>query len=533
MREAQKFPLTKVISGGICYDAYKMPFGNIYETLERTAEDFPDKTGIIDASREVTFRDLKNETDAFASFLYHELGIRRGDRVALMLVNSIEFAVAFYAVLKIGATVVSVNTKYSSDETCFVVNDSGAVCLVVDEMWYPRAAKILPRTAVRQVIVSSPCGELMTMAQAEERGRTHPVPPTELDDAMLAEIMYTSGTTGKAKGAAMTHFNLMQAMYAYAVADDMDDTESTVLAVPAFHITGLNCVLTLFVFLGGTIITSPFFDAEEVLDQMTTYRVTHFHAVATVFIMLESAMQPRHDLSALRSALCGGGFISRETVSRFCVKAPNCTFHPVYGMTETSGAGTYFGEHCLNSAVVNSCGKVVPNCAIRIVDPEGSDVPTGVSGEICFKGAFIIREYLHNVGSGSIVDGWLHSGDVGYFDEEGHLFICDRIKDMINRGGEKVFSYAVEDTIMEFGGIKQAAVFAVDDSLYGEVPAAVIVEEKGKSVDLKKLRLFLREKLAHYKVPVYMEIWEQLPVTANSKVRKYLLREKFNEKYAK
>lgn len=533
MRNEQKFPLEKVVSGGICYDAYKMPYQNLYETLEKTALDFPEKVGIIDAAREITFRSLQSEVDCFAAYLYHKLGIRKGDRVALMLVNSIEFAVAFYGVLKLGATVVSVNTKYSSSEIRFVLNDSGATCFVVDAKWYPKAEEILGETKVRDVITSGPCGDKITMAQAQALAKDCAVPETVLDDALPAEIMYTSGTTGRAKGASMTHFNLMQAMYAYAIADDMDDTESTVLAVPAFHITGLNCVLTLFIFLGGLIVTTPFFDAEEVLDMMTQYRVTHFHAVATVFIMLESAMKDRHDLSALRTALCGGGFISRETVSRFCAKAPNCCFHPVYGMTETCGAGTYFREHCLDSDIVNSCGKVEPNCAIRIVDPQENVLPAGESGEICFKGAFIIRQYLHNVSSESIVDGWLHSGDVGYFDEDGNLFIKDRIKDMINRGGEKVFSLAVEDAIMEFGGIKQAAVFAVDDSLYGEVPGAVIVEQPGMTVDLQKLRSFLRGKLAHYKVPVYMEIRDVLPTTANSKVRKYQLRQEFNQKYAK
>ena len=150
-------------------------------------------------------------------------------------------------------------------------------------------------------------------------------------------------------------------------------------------------------------------------------------------------MLDRHDLSGLRTTLCGGGFISRETVRRFCTKAPNCHFHPVYGMTETAGAGTYFPEHCLTSSIENSCGKVEDNCSIKIVDTDGQEVSVGVSGEICFKGAFVIDSYLHGAGNENIVDGWLHSGDVGYFDENGYLFIKDRIKDMINRGGKKVF----------------------------------------------------------------------------------------------
>ena len=532
MREEQRFPLERVVSGGVAYDAYRLPFQNLYETLERTASDFPEKIGIIDADRQITFGDLKKETDAFSAYLYHMMGVRPGDVVALMQVNSIEFAVSFYAVLKIGASVVSINTKYGPTEIKFVLDDSQAGYLITDAKWYPRAREILAGTGVRHVLSSGPCEELLSMGRAEAMAKELPVPPTVRDDSATALIMYTSGTTGRSKGASMTHFNLMQAMYAYAVADDMDDKESTVLAVPAFHITGLNCVLTLFIFLGGLMVMIPYFDPVEALDKMTQYQITHFHAVATIFIMLESAMQDRHNLSGLRTALCGGGFISSETVARFCTKAPNCKFHPVYGMTETSGAGTYFLEHCLDSSIENSCGKVVPNCAIRIVDPQGREVPTGVSGEICFKGAFVIRNYLHNVGSASIRDGWLASGDVGCFDEDGNLYIKDRIKDMINRGGEKIFSLGVEDQIMEFGGIRQAAVFAVDDSLYGEVPAAVIIPETGHTVDTEQLRIFLRARLAHYKVPVYMEVRSSMPTTANGKVKKSLLRQEFNGKYS-
>ena len=521
----------KVVSGGVEYDAYRMPYQNLYETLERTAQDFPEKVGIIDANRQITFRALREETDAFSAYLYHRLGIREGDVVALMLVNSIEFAVAFYAVLKLGAAAVAVNTKYGPTEIASALEDSQAVLLITDSKWYPKAQKVLEDTSVRHVLFSDASDPCSSMAQAVSEGRGLDVPDTVRRDDALALIMYTSGTTGKAKGAAMTHFNLLQGMYAYAAADDMDDRESTVLAVPAFHITGLNCVLTLFIFLGGLTVMIPYFDAAETLDKMTQYRVTHFHAVATVYIMLEAAMQERHDLSALKTALCGGGFISQETVSRFCENARNCSFHPVYGMTETSGAGTYFIEHCLASDIVNSCGKVEPNCSIRIVDAGGTDVPTGESGEIWFKGAFVIRSYLHNMSSASFKDGWLSSGDVGCFDQDGNLYIKDRIKDMINRGGEKIFSLGVEDEIMAFGGIRQTAVFAVDDTLYEEVPAAVIIPEEGENIDLEQLRLFLRERMAHYKVPVYMELREEMPTTPNGKVKKSVLREEFNQKY--
>ncbi len=518
----QVFLLEEVTSGGVGYTGYRMPFANLYDMLAASARRFPDKTALIDAEREIAFSALQEEVDALSAYLAGALGIGTGSRVGLMMVNSIEFAAAFYAVVKLGATVVSVNTKLSADEVCYILRDSQAGCLITDRRWQEKAAG----AGVERVLVTE------ELAAAMAAGRQMAPVPSATDDSLPAEIMYTSGTTGRPKGAVMTHFNLMQGLYAYAVDNRMDDTESTVLAVPAFHITGLNCVLTLFIFLGGLVVMSPFFDAVDVLDKMTQYKVTHFHAVATVFILLESAMLPRHDLSSLRTALCGGGFISRETVERFCRKAPNCAFHPVYGMTETSGAGTYFPVHCLASPIENSCGRATANCAIRVVDPEGREVPPQVSGEICFKGPFIIREYLHGRGQENITDGWLHSGDIGCFDGEGYLYIKDRIKDMINRGGEKVFSLPVEDAIMAYQGVKQAAVFAVDDPLYGEVPGAVVIPAAGAVVDLEGLRAFLRQHLAHYKVPVYIELRQEMPVTANEKVQKFQLRQEFNQRYA-
>ena len=535
MRTWQRYPLETVESGGVAYRAYRMPFRNLYDTLADSAERYPEKTAIIDARRQVTFRELRQETDAFAAWLSARADVGRGSRVGLMMVNSIEFAVAFYAVMKLGATIVSVNTKYSADEAGFVLTDSEATCLLLDERWLGRMTPALGATKVAHVICSGAEGQdgPGTMAAAIREGAGMPQAPAEQEDSLLGVIMYTSGTTGRPKGAMMTQFNLLQGMYSYAVLNDMDDTESTVLSVPAFHITGLNCVMTLFIFLGGLMVMTPFFDATDVLDKMTEYRVSHIHAVATIFIMLESAMQPRHDLSALHTALCGGGFISRETIARFCRQAPNCRFHPVYGMTETSGAGTYFPVHCLDSDIENSCGRTAPNGAIRVVDTEERELPPGETGEICFTGSFTIRGYLHGKGDENIRDGWLHSGDIGCFDGDGYLFIKDRIKDMINRGGEKIYSLAVEDAIMRFGGIKQAVVFAVRDSLYGEVPGAVVVPEPGEQISLEALRLYLREHLAHYKVPVYMEIRETLPVTANGKARKFILKEEFNRTYAK
>ena len=529
MSRNEKLPLEKVRSGDREYLAYRMPYQNLYETLEASARRFPDKTAIIDGDRCVRYLELKQETDAFAAYLYHCKGVRKGDHIALIMVNSIEFCICFYAILKIGATVVSVNTKLSGDEIDYITRDSGVKFAITDRSWFEKLSRHQPSPDSFIFTSDAPEGSV-TVREAIEAGLQLPETPTLHDDSLPADIMYTSGTTGKPKGAVMTHFNLLQSIYVYVEADDMTSDEITVLAVPAFHITGLNNILTVFVFIGGTIVMLPFFNAEKTLEAITQYHVTYLHAVATVFMMLEGAVSQEHDLSSLKTALCGGGFISRKTVENFCAKAVNCRFHPVYGMTETSGAGTYFPVHCLDSDIVDSCGKTSANCEIRIVDENNQLLPPNTLGEICFRGAYVIDHYLNDASPESFTDGWLHSGDVGYFDEEGYLYIKDRIKDMINRGGEKIFSLAVEDVIMKFGGIKQAAVLGVNDELYGEVPYAVIVPEAGVEVSIPDLKEYVRDHIAHYKVPVYFEVRDQLPVTASGKPRKFELRQEFNRR---
>lgn len=535
MRAEQEFALTEVVSGGTVYHAFDIPYRNIYDTLSATAARFPEKTGVIDDSREITYGQLKKDVDSFSAYLSAFCGVGIKSRVALMMLNSIDFCIAFYAVQKLGAAVISINTKLSGDEVRFILRDSSPECIIMDRIWLPKAENAVRAFQIAHCILSGDhaASPYPTIAACIDAGAKLPTPPAVQDDALPAEIMYTSGTTGKPKAAVMTHFNLLQGLYVYAKADELDETERTVLSIPVFHITGLNCVLTLFVFLGGLLVLVPYFDATSTLDKMTKYRATYIHAVSTVFILLESAIQERHDLSSLRNALCGGGFISRETIGRFCRKAVNCKFHPVYGMTETSGAGTYQYGHCLNADIRDSCGKTVENCSIKIIAPDGQEVPPGMNGEICFRGPFVISGYLNASGNENIVDGWLHSGDIGSFDDKGNLYIKDRIKDMINRGGEKIFSLAVEAAIMEFKGIHQSAVFSVSDSLYGEVVGAVIVPESGCTISVDELKQFLRNRLAHYKVPTYIEIRSTLPTTANEKVKKNELRREFEQKYAR
>ncbi|MEG0912562.1 MAG: fatty acid--CoA ligase family protein, partial [Oscillospiraceae bacterium] len=344
-------------------------------------------------------------------------------------------------------------------------------------------------------------------------------------------IMYTSGTTGKPKGAVISHLNILQNVYAYQDMLDMDESESTVLAVPIFHITGLSCLMALFVYIGGLTILTPYFHADEVMDKMTEYKVTHFHAVPTVYRMLSEAACEHHNLSSLKAAVCGGGYISPDEISEFCQWAPNVKFHPAYGMTETAGAAVLFSENANTTDKRTAAGLVMPNVEIKIFDSEFHELPTGENGQICLRGAVVISHYLNIDTSCNRYKEWFLSGDIGHFDEDGYIYVVDRIKDVINRGGEKIFPREVENALISIEGIKNAVVFAVSDSLFGEVPAAAIMLDNYSKLKVRDIQEALKGKLAKYKVPVYIEFRNEFHCTASGKVQKNVLRDEFEAIY--
>ena len=518
---------------------YAAPYQNLYETLANSARRFPDKKAMIDDKSQVTYSELLQQVDRFASFLREKLKVKKGDRVAVLMTNSINFCVAFYAIIKLGYIVVVINTKQKSAEIEYILCDTQAEIVCADTLWAAELEKAAANTAVRKVIWNGQPGKalagkesyLFDTVLADNSLQPDSVLP-EAGIMQPAVIMYTSGTTGKPKGAVISHYNLLQNLCAYQDILHLDETESTLLSVPAFHITGLGCIMTLFVYIGGLIVLTPFFRPKEALEIMERYRITHYHAVPTVYIMLANAAEGKVCLKDLKTAVCGGGFITNDDIHRFCATAPNTSFHPAYGMTESTGAGALFPDDYRRADKFHAAGKVMPNVEIQIVDEQFRAVPLGVSGQICFRGGTVIRSYWKTERSETFHDGWLASGDVGKLDADGYIYILDRIKDQINRGGEKIYSLVVEEEIRHCSGVRQVAVFGVPDSLYGEVPAAVVVLQDGALLTADDIAESLKLKMAKYKIPRYIEFWDQLPCTASGKVKKYALRQIFQQKYS-
>ena len=484
---------------------YHRPFRNLYDTLAASAEKYPGKAAIIDDKEEVTYRELKRRADELAMVLQVKYHLREQDQIAILMVNSANAVAVFYAAMKLGCIALMINTKFREEEIENYLRSMDAKLVFSDSMWLDKIegpARRLGLPKVLTELTDFDCEDLHIEIRSSQNIEN------------TAVIMHTSGTTGKPKGVMVTHHNILEAAYGYQEVQKLDASAVTVLSVPLFHILGLSCVTTHFIYMGATVVLSAFYRVEDVLYKIKKYKATHFHSVPTIYIQIIESDYPNKDLSSLRTAVCGGAPISREHMDAFCALATNATLHLAYGMTETAGSGTL-------SAVHKGALMACPNVEMMVVDAAHRPLPPGEIGELVFCGPCIARGRWD---SPSLPDDKMYSGDVGYMDAAGHVFVIDRLKDIINRGGEKIFPIQVEDVILQYPGIEEAAVYAVSSEKYGEVPAAAVITKDDRDIDAEGLRAFLKKKMATYEVPVMVKKVKAFPVTQNGKVRKLELR---------
>lgn len=491
---------------------YQKGFQNIYETLAASAGQYPDKTAVADDERTVTYRQLLKEADEYAERI-NTLGFGEQDQIGFVMVNSIRMVACFYGAMKLGCVVVMINTKLKEEEIAKVLVQMEIKSIFCDERWREKVENAAAKTIQCPVIT-----ELYPWP--EQKGS---LAPCIRNPELTAVIMHTSGTTGDPKGVMITHQNILETAYGYQEIQGLDSRAVTVLSVPIFHILGLGCVTAYFIYLGGTIILSAFYDAETVLKKIALWRATHFHSVPTVYQQLIKAYDEDSDLSSLKIAVCGGAPIKKEKAEEFAVLAPNASFRLAYGMTETAGSGALSHGHMEPL-------KAVKNVYIEVQGPDGKQLPPYENGEIVFYGPVVAKGRWK---AEPLDEDRMASGDIGYMDEDGFLFVLDRKKDMINRGGEKIFPSTIESTLTDYPGIKRASVVGVKDEVYGELPAAVIIPEEGAKIDIPKLRAWMKERTATFRMPCMFEIWDSLPLTQNGKVKKAQIRRILEEKREK
>lgn len=481
---------------------------------------------VVQGDRAYRYEELADRIDRFASALA-ERGVAKGDRVAYLGNNHPDFLTSFFACGLLGAIFVPLNTRLAPRELEYMIDDCGARLLITHEELRDVARAAAWSSAIeRRIIVDGPA-EVPAVESFEDvvaaASTTPPIAEVVLDDPAM--ILYTSGTTGRPKGAVLTHGNFTWNSMNVLVDYDLTSEERTLLIAPMFHVASLGMGALPTLLKGGTLVVQEKVDPGAVLSAVQEHGITSLSGVPTTFQMLaEHPDWDAADLSTLRRLTCGGSSVPLRVIEAY--EKRGLSFSSGYGMTETSPGATSLPyrkarEHVGSSGIAHFFTDV------RIVSPEGEVLPAGDAGEIEISGPNVMKEYwLRPDATRDAHHGeWLRSGDIGFLDEQGYLTISDRVKDMIISGGENIYPAEIEQLIMERTEIESVAVIGVPDERWGEVPLAIAVARSEIAAD--DVLAHLAGRIAKYKIPRGVRFVDELPRTASGKVRKADLRGRF------
>jgi long-chain acyl-CoA synthetase len=493
---------------------------NIAQHVERGRHLFPDKIALIFEDKSYTYKQLDNLANRAANGL-RSLDIHKGDRIALFLPNIPEFIISYLGILKIGAIAVSVNVMLKSAEVSYIVNDCAAKAIVTTELQSEEIQKAdLPELqhiliAEGQANKGISLSELMENASEEARA-------VEMDSHASACILYTSGTTGFPKGATLSHGNIVSNIYSANHCYQISQNDRLLLFLPLFHCFGQNAIFNSGFNACATIILHRQFDLEQILHIIETHHVTMFLGVPTVFIKMLNIDTSGYDMTSVRYYFSAAAPMPVE-VSLSWQKKYGFVIYEGYGLTETSPFASY--NHGLKYKL-GSIGTPIENVEMKIIDEEGNRVPIGELGEIVIKGPNVMLGYWNRPFETQevIKNGWFYTGDIGRMDEEGFFYIVDRLKDMINVSGFKVYPTEVENVIYEHPVVAEVAVYGVPDPIKGERVKASIVLKVGHTITDRQILEFCSERMAVYKIPKAIEFVESIPKNPAGKVLKRILR---------
>ena len=542
----QRFETERITVNGVEVTAFK----NVPATLRQIFDTWPargDATFLVYEDERWGFDEVAAHRDALGALLVEHYGIEPGDRVAIGMRNFPEWVIAFAAITSVGAVSVSLNAWWTEDELAFALEDSGTTVLIADVERVERTRSACARLGIRTVGVrlgeSTFDDEIGSVDRYEE---LLPIgahlPDVEFGPDDDATILYTSGTTGRPKGAVSTHRAVLQALTAFACRtavarlrhpDEAKVAEEQptvfILVVPLFHVTGAVPVMLSCAAVGLKLVMMHKWDPLKALELIEREKVTNFVGVPTQsWDLVEHPRFAEFDTSSLVSVGGGGAPAPPELVKRVDTTFRRGRPGIGYGMTETNAYGPQnSGQDYVTHPT--STGRWVPILEIEVRDADGKPVPVGERGEIWFKGPHLIRGYWNRpeATAETIVDGWLRSGDIGRLDDEGFLYVEDRAKDMVLRGGENVYCAEVEAAIYEHPAVYEAAVFGVPHERLGEEVAVAVFPRAGATLTAEELQAHVAERLAPFKVPSkVLIVGEQLPRNASGKILKRELREK-------
>lgn len=531
---------------------------SLVQPLLRSARAHPGRPAMLFFGKPTTYGELLDQVQRAAAGLA-AMGVQKGDRVAIMLPNSPQCVIAYYAVLWLGAVVVMVNPLYTPRELRTQLADSGARHIIALDVMYPKVAEVKADTGLERVIVTGvqdylpfPLNLLFPLT-VKRQGQTtkvppaahitrwrdflahkphdQPVPVSARDD--LAALQYTGGTTGIPKGAMLTHFNLYaNCMQIGAWLSEFKEEPFRVLAaLPFFHVYGLTTVLNYTIFGGGTMILVPRFNVDDILKLIQKHRPHIFPGAPTMYVAILNHPRARQmDLSSIAACISGAAPLPVEVQTAF-EELTGGRLVEGYGLTEASPvthANPVWGQR-----KVGSIGLPWPDTDCRIVNPEtGEDVPIGDEGELLIRGPQVMKGYWNKPEetAGALRDGWLWTGDIARMDEDGYFYIVDRKKDMIIAGGFNIYPREVEEVLFMHPAVQEAAVVGVPDPYRGETVKAYVVLKNGAQATADELIAHCRRHLAAYKVPKQLEFRTDLPKSLVGKVLRRVLLEEENRR---
>ena len=510
--------------------AFKDRAHSIFELLQNTVTQHPDRLALVCGSERLTWREVDVQAARLAACFAHA-GLVAGDRVVLFQGNSTAFVMAFMAIQRLGAIAVAVGAREQRAGLTWIFQHCGAKAVVCDADLLDRLPSQDEAPDWQWTLVNGPCpepsaawGRVFSFQEGLAFAPLTEVAPVHEEDTAI--ILYTSGTTGRPKGAMLTHFNVLHSVQHYVTCMGLSCDDRSMLGVPVTHVTGLIANLMSMVGVAGALLILPSFKADDFLQMAEMEGMTHTLMVPAMYKLL--LMSPRFDSFNLRSWRIGGfggAPMPPSTIDEMAVKLPHLHLLNAYGATETTSPTTLMPMGKTRDHL-DSVGQVLPCAQVLVMDERGHQLPPGVVGELWISGPMVVKGYWNDAAATAreMTAGWWHSGDLGSVDAQGYVRIFDRKKDMINRGGYKIFSVEVENVLLEIPGIVEAAIVGVACPVLGERVHAV-VHTLRSDFTLQTLQVFCEKRLADYKVPETLRISAHpLPRNPNGKIIKRELR---------
>jgi long-chain acyl-CoA synthetase len=532
---------------------------SLYQLFQKTAEKYKQQPAVHFMGRDLNYGALSAEVESFAAALT-DLGVKKGDRVAIHLPNSTQFPIAYFAALAIGAVVVPCNPLYVAREMEYQLKDSGAETIITLTRFYKMIKDIQPKTELKNIIVTNikdyfpgMLSFLYTLAKEKKEGDRVDIasgdysftelikkhagqkpPAIEVKPEDRALFLYTGGTTGVSKGAVLRHSNLVANMFQVkSWCTDYEDGKEVALGVlPFFHSYGLTTVLNLGLLNGAKLVLLPRFELATVLKTIDKQKPTLFPGVPTIYVAINNAPNlEKFDIKSIRICISGAAPLPVEVQQQF-EKNTGGRLVEGYGLSETSPvthANPVYGKR-----KPGSIGLPMPDTEFKIVDVESgeNELPIGEVGELCLKGPQVMEGYLNmpEETAHSIRNGWFYTGDIAKMDEEGYTYIVDRKKDMVIAGGFNIYPRDIEEVLYTHPKIMEAAVAGIHDQYRGETIKAYCVLKEGETMTEDEVIEYCKTNLAAYKVPKLVEFREELPKTMIGKVLRRMLREEEEKK---